>query len=357
MTGDRGQDDQESTVGWDAIDAALSPLYGGQEPKHFAAPVPWILGGPDPLQGISVWKRLAPVPHWHFITYGLSELYAKESEDAAVSGYGIELTFRLRCAATDTETPAWPLNLLQNLARYIFKTGNVFASGHWMNANGPIALETDTELVSIAFVSDPELPAIETPNGHLAFLQLVGLTIDEEQAIKRWNAEKLMAAFAPHMPLWITDLGRTSLLAEPEVSASVDEGSARDGSSTGFLFTEALGWGSRKRIFRSALVTVQLGAAQVEELITLLSLRLPFGQDMRMAGPQAMLLFAPAEQDSVIDQATELHIALSPATLAAFASILRPVAGTYEVPGLDIRWEVQQSLIRDGHGAVIRTVG
>ncbi|KAG1606612.1 hypothetical protein G6F45_013943 [Rhizopus arrhizus] len=41
----------------------------------------------------------APVPHWHYITYGFSELYAKESSDADASGYGSELTFRL--AAVD----------------------------------------------------------------------------------------------------------------------------------------------------------------------------------------------------------------------------------------------------------------
>ncbi|MDI9654077.1 suppressor of fused domain protein, partial [Burkholderia cenocepacia] len=57
--------------------------------------VKWRLGGPDPLDGISVWRRAAPVPHWHFVTYGLSELYAKESDDPAVSGFGFELTMRV----------------------------------------------------------------------------------------------------------------------------------------------------------------------------------------------------------------------------------------------------------------------
>ena len=59
----------------------------------------------------------APVPHWHYVTYGFSELYAKESSDAATSGYGFELTFRLAAEAAenaDSTPPVWPMNLLQN---------------------------------------------------------------------------------------------------------------------------------------------------------------------------------------------------------------------------------------------------
>ncbi|WP_256843440.1 suppressor of fused domain protein, partial [Pseudomonas aeruginosa] len=87
------QDDHDDTdtPGWDAINAALSPLYAGQEPRHYGTALPYTLGGQDPLDGISVYWADAPVPHWHYITYGFSELYAKESSDAAASGYGFEL--------------------------------------------------------------------------------------------------------------------------------------------------------------------------------------------------------------------------------------------------------------------------
>ncbi|MDA5343261.1 suppressor of fused domain protein, partial [Stenotrophomonas maltophilia] len=166
------QDDHDDTdtPGWDAINAALAPLYAGQEPRHYGTALPYTLGGQDPLDGISVYWADAPVPHWHYITYGFSELYAKESSDADASGYGFELTFRL--AAVDGESagstpPAWPMNLLQNLARYVFGSGNVFEDGHHLNANGPIALETGTRLCHLAFIADPQLPARETANGHL----------------------------------------------------------------------------------------------------------------------------------------------------------------------------------------------
>ena len=119
------QDDHDDTdtPGWDAINAALAPLYAGQEPRHFGTALPYTLGGQDPLDGISVYWADAPVPHWHYITYGFSELYAKESSDADASGYGFELTFRLAAEAGEnagSTPPVWPMNLLQNLARYVF---------------------------------------------------------------------------------------------------------------------------------------------------------------------------------------------------------------------------------------------
>ena len=52
-----------------------------------------MLGGPDPLDGISVYDA---GDFWHFVSYGLSELYTKECEDPEYSGYGIELTFKLK---------------------------------------------------------------------------------------------------------------------------------------------------------------------------------------------------------------------------------------------------------------------
>ena len=115
--------------GWNAITGALSRLYPDQEPRHFGTLISYRLGGPDPLDGLSAWKRLEPVPHWHIVTYGFSELYEKENGDPETSGYGFELTFRLTCDPAEEEPPSWALNFLQNLARYVFETGNVFRDG------------------------------------------------------------------------------------------------------------------------------------------------------------------------------------------------------------------------------------
>lgn len=356
--------DEDLSPGWDAISAALDRLYPGQEPKHYGTLVKWMLGGPDPLDGVSAWKRMAPVPHWHFVTYGLSELYAKESDDADASGYGFELTFRLACAPdepADAEPPAWAVNFLQNLARYVFKSGNVFDDGHWMTANGPIALERDTLICSMGFAFDPELPAIDTPNGRMSFLQVVGLTVDEELAAKQWQTRQLLDALLPKMPLWVTDLARPSLLDDAEVRAQVDAGAQRDGSSSGYLFTDVLGWKVHKRLLRSPITEITLGARQVGELATLLPLRLPFGRGFRLAGRESSVLFERADANGVSEGEEgegSLTLRLSDDAVRELARALKPLAGIYTLDSLDnVRWQVQQTTIKDAAGKVVSTIG
>lgn len=361
-------DSDDASPGWDAISTRLDQLYPGQEPKHFGTLISYRLGGPDPLDGISAWRRTDPVPHWHFVTYGFSELYSKESDDPEVSGYGFELTFRLAIApeaAADAEPPMWALGFLQNLARYVFQSGNVFKDGDWMTANGPIALEQATQICSMGFVTDPELAeSLATPNGSVAVLQVVGLTLDEERAAKQWRTRNLLDVLLPHMPLWVTDLGRASLLANPAVKQQVDEGSQRDGSSSGYLFTDVLGLKQTKRLLRKPLTQVTLGARQVEELVALLPLRLPFGRTLRVAGHEWQLLLEPAGADgqNAVEWPGEgegaVVLCLTDATVQQFAQTLQPREGRYVLPLLpEVEWQVQKTTITDSTGKVVEVIG
>ncbi len=359
--------------GWDAISTRLDQLYPGQEPKHFGTLISHMLGGPDPLDGICAWRRNDPVPHWHFVTYGFSELYAKESDDPEVSGYGFELTFRLaiepgpvaEAADADAEPPTWALNFLQNLARYVFQSGNVFRDGDWMTANGPIALGQATQICSMGFVTDPELAEpLATPNGAVAFLQVVGLTLDEERAAKQWRTRNLLDVLLPHMPLWVTDLGRASLLANPVVKQQVDEGARRDGSSSGYLFTDVLGLKQAKRLLRKPLTQVTLGARQVEELVALLPLRLPFGRTLRVAGHEWQLLLEPAGADgqNAVEWPGEgegaVVLRLTDATVQQFAQTVQPREGRYVLPLLpEVEWQVKKTTITDSTGKVVEVIG
>ena len=172
--------------GWDAIDGALAPIYGDQEPKHYGTIIKFALGGPDPLDGVSIYEHPGPPAHWHYVSYGMSELYQKQSDDPERSGWGIEFTFRL---ARDSapEAPVWPISLMQNLARYVYESGNVLLPNHHMNANGPIAQESATALEAVLCAADSELGEIATPNGRVTFVQLIGITLDELASIKAWS--------------------------------------------------------------------------------------------------------------------------------------------------------------------------
>lgn len=351
-------DNDDGTPGWDAINAALARLYPGQEPRHFGSALPWTLGGDNPLDGISVYWSEQPRPHWHYVTYGLSELFGKESEDAQVSGFGFELTFRLAVphGATRADVPpAWPMNLLQNLARYVFESGNVFEQGHHMNANGPIALDHDTVLRHVAFMQDPQLAPRDTPNGRLQFLQVIGLADGEMAAIMRWCTEQVLKVLEPGMPLWITDLDRGDLLRDPALAAQVDEGSLREGSSTTSLFVETLEWSLPAG---NGPVELVLGAGQVPSLLQLLPMRLPFGETLDLVGRERRWTFVPGDRDGVVLDGAGARCTLSAATLRALLATLAPRRGTYALPeGSGLVVEVRPTQMRDGKGNPVDTIG
>src|SRR5262249_54343294 len=158
------------------------------------------------------YARVDPRPHWHFVTYGFTELFHKQSEDPDQSGHGFELTLRLARGLSDAQPPTWALNFLQNLARYVFTTGNAFAARHKIGLNGPIALDHATRIPAICFADDPELGDIDSPFGRARFIQVVGITDDEYQVIQEWSTGGLVEILAARIPFLVTDLARGSLL-------------------------------------------------------------------------------------------------------------------------------------------------
>jgi hypothetical protein len=338
----------DDSPGWSAIDAALRPLYGGTEPYHLGTVLKWALGGPDPLDGISVYARTEPVPHWHFISYGMTELYEKQSENPDESGWGFEFTFRLARDPAEERPPVWAANLLQNLGRYVFQSGNWFEAGHHMNVNGPIAADRDdSEIRAVAFIEDPELGEISTPHGKVVFLQVVGLATEEYEALRRWNAEGLMAALAPHLPLFVTDIDRRSLLADPEVARAVEEGVARDGSSGGTLFVTTADWERD-----GDATTLRLGALQAPAIADALRGRLPFGRELILRTEETVLAFLPAGAFAVEEPAEGvLEVHVPPAALDDLTATLAPTAGRRAVASLPaLTVEIVPTAMKDRFG-------
>ncbi len=130
--------EEDSSPGWDAIEDALAAVYGDQKPKHYAPALHAALGGPDPIDGISLYRSTAGgVAHLHLVTYGFSQLYYDEALlGKPYSRFGFELTLRLRQDPADDEMPSWAINMAQNIARYVFKSGRWFEPGHCMPAEG-----------------------------------------------------------------------------------------------------------------------------------------------------------------------------------------------------------------------------
>jgi hypothetical protein len=355
--------EEEDSVaqGWDAIDAALRPVYGDLEPKHYGPVIKAMLGGPDPLDGISAYRRTDGVPHWHFVTYGLTELYTKEADDPEVSGYGFELTFRLACHVDEQDPPLWAMNFLQNLARYVFRSGNVFAPGHHMTLNGPIALGRDTDIGAVIFVADPELPPAASPHGPIDFVQVVGITPDELEAVQAWKTSSFAELLGSISPLLVTDLARKSMLADAETSRLVAARMSREGSSTSELYLTTVSWSRAGLVGKRTRLT--LDALGVQSLIRQLRGRLVHRRRLLVIGKggksENVASFRPADDSSVsVGEEGVLQIDVPPAVAIEISETLHPHRGIYRwspLPGLEI--EVIPTEIKDSEGRIIRVVG
>lgn len=198
--------------GWVAINEAMEKLYPGQEPKHWASAVPYMVGGEDPIDGISFYEaEYKGEKYHHFVTYGFSNLYYdEEGVGNDFSNYGFELTFRLKPFKLDNENPSWVYRLLQNIAKYVFETGKWFEPFHYIPTNVPIRPDTDIKITGIAFFLDPELGEIATPHGKVQFLQMFGINDVEINELKsnQIDAKQIMEQHQDQNPLLITDLER-----------------------------------------------------------------------------------------------------------------------------------------------------
>lgn len=208
--------DEDDAVGWLEIDKVVEGIYGDQKPRHYAPPLHYMVGGEDPLDGVSIYDSQKDIFHRHLVSYGMSELYYnEEAAGGEFSKWGFEFTFRLKPFAEDGDDPTWVVNLMNNLARYVIKSGKWFEEYHVIPANGPIRLNSTAEIniVGVAFVSDPELGKVQTPHGEVSFLQMVGLTANEMNRITSASSaydevKKVLDEIKATNPLMITDLLR-----------------------------------------------------------------------------------------------------------------------------------------------------
>lgn len=216
--------------GWDAIDRFVGHHFGGQTPHQFSSRTPYELDSPNPLPAVTVWATRAPVG-WMYVTYGLSELFEKTSDDPAVSGFGFELSLRIPSArgpaegasgASEQAPPTWPLRLLQALGHHALSEGGGFDSGHVLDLGAPLVPEgsdgpADCALTGLICLPDPLLGKINTVHGSLLFLRLFGVTADERASLADLELGHLIACIAELSPLAITEPARGSFVEHPEL--------------------------------------------------------------------------------------------------------------------------------------------
>ncbi len=204
------KDDQVVIDGWKAIEDACLKMYPGQtNPKHYGTIIPWSLGGNDPLDGISIYDG---GEYYHFVTFGLSELYEKENENKEYSGYGFELTVKLKKDGLEDEEVGirGMCGILQAIAKLTYNKGEIFQPDEYIYTGQTTGMDPNGKSLIKGFITQlDKLGEIETPNGKVKFVELIGATDAELKAIidKRLRVKELFKRFGSEY----TDYKRESL--------------------------------------------------------------------------------------------------------------------------------------------------
>lgn len=234
-------------LGLDALHSLCKEIYPDQSnPLTVTAVVKYWLGGPDPLDYISMYENpgcpeMGVPPHWHYISLGLSDLHGDgrihpKSGPGRPSGFGFELTFRLVRERNELTPPTWPANVMQQLAKYVFNSGNMLLPGDHVSWHAPLD-NGNGRITQILMGRDPQLPvSVSTPHGDVSFVQIVGVTSEELQAAQHWNGlgvVNLLKATRGCGPWLVTDMRRNHSVMEddPSIAEKIQSGIEREGSN------------------------------------------------------------------------------------------------------------------------------
>ncbi|XP_077874608.1 suppressor of fused homolog isoform X4 [Ictidomys tridecemlineatus] len=284
--------------GLHAIYGECRRLYPDQpNPLQVTAIVKYWLGGPDPLDYVSMYRNMgspsANIPeHWHYISFGLSDLYGDNrvhefTGTDGPSGFGFELTFRLKRETGESAPPTWPAELMQGLARYVFQSAafevpgvalpqnsiarflpvarawwgmacrelrapvemltssvwipggkkNTFCSGDHVSWHSPLD-NSESRIQHMLLTEDPQMQPVQTPFGVVTFLQIVGVCTEELHSAQQWNGQGILELLrtvpVAGGPWLITDMrrGETIFEIDPHLQQErVDKGIETDGSN------------------------------------------------------------------------------------------------------------------------------
>lgn len=170
----------EESIGFDAIENHFRKLYQEEvNPKHYVPTVAWRFGGNNPLDEIDVYVT---DKYYHFVTFGLSELYNKESDVKDISGYGMEFTLKLKNDKNINDSKLKLMSdILQDIARITFTEGELFNEFEYIDFGEELF---DSDISGFITVIDPDAKSIKTDNGKVKFILLIGITKEELNQIK-----------------------------------------------------------------------------------------------------------------------------------------------------------------------------
>lgn len=227
-------------------------------------------GGSDPLDFIYIFKNEEDsersIPrHWHYVGFGLSDIYdyqylcaidmklrscdlnyaqnriplVQPYPSEHVNGFGLELTFRVKCNSDDSwskKPPQWPASILQALARYVYQSKNTFSVGDHLWWQCTLDGDDNSHIEHMLMALDPQLGHAQTNLGRVTFIQLVGVFQEELEAARDWTANDVLDIMREQRetggPLLVTDMQRQKTIFDLNKNnrGRVEAGIAEKGS-------------------------------------------------------------------------------------------------------------------------------
>jgi DNA-binding cell septation regulator SpoVG len=167
-------------------------VYPGQnDPKTFISTVYRRTSLETPLDRVVVYDG---GDYWHFVTFGLSDIFVKTIPDPENSGFGMEFTFKLKkYDYPDVEAELKQVDkLLQAIASVTFKENEVFLPYEVvdMGNSDPIDSEGKSNIVSFITIPDTNFNTIYTQYGRVRFVEFIGITKSEADYLIAANKGK-----------------------------------------------------------------------------------------------------------------------------------------------------------------------
>ncbi|MDO5081698.1 suppressor of fused domain protein [Buchananella hordeovulneris] len=318
--------------GWQPLLEACTRHYPDQIP-------PMRAGSPGAHYGtrldcVLAFRALRPVPHWLFVSAGLSDIWAASPGEDGKAGMGFELTFRLAdpfAENPDSEPPRWPVNLLSKLGSYAFGYQATLEPADFIDVGA--AFTEGTEIRHLGVIEDPELGTVQLPGGKAQFLQLIGLTDDDLQDLMNWQPSRFLDLYQEVYPGGITHLDRTSLRGDARLRARIETGIAKESRGTEAVHAQQLRcmeWAGK------LIVTLNLSTAR--GLVAHLERRFRIKEGFSVTGKDHEVQFAAGRKFNYQLTGNKARITLPTAALADIRANLQTV-GRHEAP-TGLHWHV-----------------
>lgn len=207
----KGRAKEDWAPGWEAIEQEFERLYPGQEPSHYGTLLTSraIFGGDQYLDGFSVYR--SPKDFFHLLTFGMTQLYFdEEAYGGEWNKWGYEMTIKLKEASPDD--CKWAIDMLANLARYTYTSERFFEPYQYVAGDGTsIHVGESSAITALITVPDTEAQTLDTVYGRTEFVQLVGITEPELQAVMKApdRIRELCERMQQDNPDLVTNMKRT----------------------------------------------------------------------------------------------------------------------------------------------------